>query len=98
MLKDSKSLEISCYVIGAGAFGVFFRWMQLQLAYENGLPGKSVWHAFVLLLIAASAAVFYYFIRNFEKAGLTVPGSFFEALSNKGRLFTVLRWLFGGIL
>ena len=98
MLKDSKSLEISCYVIGAGAFGVFFRWMQLQLAYDNGLPGKSVWHALVLLLIFASAAVFWYFVRSFEKAGLSVPTDFYEALSNKGKLFTILRWLFGGIL
>ena len=68
MLKDSKSLETCCYVIGAGAFGIFFRWMQLQLAFDDGLPGKSVWHFFVLLLIAASAAVFWYFIRKFEKA------------------------------
>ena len=40
MLKDSKSLETCCYIIGAGAFGIFFRWMQLQLAIENGLPEK----------------------------------------------------------
>ena len=85
MLKDSKSLETCCYVIGAGAFGIFFRWMQLQLAFDNGLPGKSVWHFFVLLLIAASAAVFWYFIRKFEKAGLSLSGNFFEALSNGGK-------------
>ena len=52
----------------------------------------------VLLLIAASAAVFWYFIRKFEKAGLSLSGNFFEALSNKGKLYTVLRWVFGGIL
>ena len=98
MLKDSKSLETCCYIIGAGAFGIFFRWMQLQLAFENGLPEKSVWHTFVLLLIAASAAVFWYFIRKFEKAGLSLSGDFFEALSNSGKLYTVLRWLFGVIL
>lgn len=98
MLKDSKSLETCCYVIGAGAFGIFFRWMQLQLAFEDGLPEKSVWHFFVLLLIAASAAVFWYFIRKFEKAGLTLSGDFFEAFSNGGKLYMVLRWLFGGIM
>ena len=98
MLKDSKSLETCCYVIGAGAFGVFFRWMQLQLAFDNGLPGKSVWHIFVLLLIAASAAVFWYFIRKFEKEGLVLSGNFFEALSNSGKLYMILRWLFGVIL
>ena len=98
MLKDSKSLETCCYVIGAGAFGIFFRWMQLQLAFDNGLPGKSVWHFFVLLLIAASAAVFWSFIRKFEKAGLSLSGNFFEALSNGGKVYTVLRWALGGIL
>ena len=98
MLKDSKSLETCCYVIGAGAFGIFFRWMQLQLAFEAGLPENSVWHVFILLLIAASAAVFLHFIRKFDKAGLSVPDNFFEALSNNGKLYTVLRWLLGGIL
>ena len=98
MLKDSKSLETCCYVIGAGAFGIFFRWMQLQLAFENGLPEKSVWHFFVLLLIVACAAVFWYFIRKFEKAGLSLSGNFFEAFSNSGKLYTILRWLFGAIL
>ena len=98
MLKDSKSLETCCYVIGAGAFGIFFRWMQLQLAFENGLPEKNVWNFFVLLLIAASAAVFWYFIRKFEKAGLSLSGNFVEAFSNSGKLYTILRWLFGVIL
>ena len=98
MLKDSKPLEVSCYVIGAGAFGVFFRWMQLQLAYENGLPEKSVWHFFVLLLIGAAAGTFFYFIRKQEKEHLAVPKDFFEALHNEGKLYTVIRWLTGLIM
>ena len=98
MLKDTKSLEVSCYVLGAGAFGFFFRWMQLQLAYENGLPGKSVWNFFVILLIAVGAVVFYSFIRKTAQSGLGVPGNFFEALSNGGRLYGVFRWAVGLIL
>ena len=99
MLKDSKSLEVSCYVLGAGAFGVFFRWMQLQLAYNSeGLPGKSVWNFFVILLIAAGAAVFWYFVIRNEKAGLTVPDDFFSALSNPGKLYAVLGWFIGLIM
>ena len=74
MLKDSKSLEVSCYVLGAGAFGVFFRWMQLQLAYNaEGLPDRSVWNFFIILLIAVAAGIFWYFIRRNEKAGLSLP-------------------------
>ena len=29
--SGKKSLELICYIAGAGAFGVFLRWMQLQL-------------------------------------------------------------------
>lgn len=99
MLKDSKSLEVSCYVLGAGAFGVFFRWMQLQLAYNSeGLPGKSVWNFFVVLLIAACAGIFWYFVRRNEKAGLAVPDDFFTALSNPGKLHALFRWGIGVIM
>ena len=98
MLKDSKSLEVSCYVLGAGAFGVFFRWMQLQLAYDDGLPGKSVWHFFVVLLIGAAAGVFYYFIRKTVNSGLGLSDDFFEALENNGKLYAVIRWLIGIIM
>ena len=99
MLKDSKSLEVSCYVLGAGAFAVFFRWMQLQLAYNSeGLPGKSVWNFFVVLLIAASAAVFWHFVRRNEKNSLTLPADFFQALSNPGKLYSFFRWMIGLIM
>ena len=98
MIKDSRALEISCYVLGAGAFGVFFRWMQLQLAYDNGLPGKSVWHFFVILLIAAGAVVFQFFIRKQSREHLTVPTDFFAALHNDGKLYTVIRWGIGLIM
>ncbi len=44
--SGKKSLELICYIAGAGAFGVFLRWMQLQLAFnELGLAEKSSFHA-----------------------------------------------------
>ena len=99
MLKDSKPLEVSCYALGAGAFGVFFPCMQLQLAYNSeGLPGKSVWNFFVVLLIAACAGIFWYFVRRNEKAGLAVPDDFFTALSNPGKLHALFRWGIGVIM
>ena len=40
MQKDA--LEKTCYVGGAGAFGVFIRWLQTQVAYnDEGLPDAS---------------------------------------------------------
>ena len=48
--SGKKSLELICYIAGAGAFGVFLRWMQLQLAFnELGLPEKSRVHAVLIL-------------------------------------------------
>ena len=45
-----KSLELCCYVIGGGAFSVFLRWLQNQLAFnELGLPEKSSLHVFLVL-------------------------------------------------
>ena len=45
---QKKSLEISCYVCGAGAFGVFFRWLQDQMAFdEAGLAERSVFNYLV---------------------------------------------------
>ena len=44
MQKDA--LEKTCYVGGAGAFGVFIRWLQLQVAFNDdgaaaARPGKA---------------------------------------------------------
>ena len=33
--SGKKSLELACYIGGAGAFGVFLRWLQLQLAFNE---------------------------------------------------------------
>lgn len=45
-----KSLELGCYVAGGGAFGMFLRWLQLQLGFnELGLADpiqllKNIWN------------------------------------------------------
>ena len=98
-MKDSRSLEISCYVAGAGAFGVFFRWMQLMLAYnDENLPDASAWNVLVPLLIAASAFVFIRFLKGMKKERLCLPEDFFAALGNEGKLYSVCRWVIGGIM
>ena len=48
--SGKKSLELACYIGGAGAFGVFLRWLQLQLAFnELGLPDPSAFHVGLIL-------------------------------------------------
>ena len=94
-----KPLEITCYVAGAGAFGVFFRWLQDQLAFdEAGLNEKSVFNFFVPALIIAAALVFRRFIRGMKEQKLAPPESYCDALFNPGKLFAALRWLAGVIM
>ena len=72
-----KPLEISCYVAGAGAFGVFFRWLQDQLAFdENGLNERSVFNLLVPVMVIASALVFWHFIRAMQDRRIAPPNDF----------------------
>lgn len=96
---QKKSLEISCYVCGAGAFGVFFRWLQDQMAFNDaGLAEKSAFHVLVPLFIIAIGVFFLKIVDNARNSRYYLPDDFCEALENKGRLFGVFRWLAGGIM
>lgn len=90
--SGKKSLEIACYVGGAGAFGVFLRWMQHQMAFnELGLPEKSLFHPVLILFALAAAGVFLYFIHRFELQRLYLPDEFSAAFSNTGKWYLLAR-------
>ena len=94
-----KVMEISCYVAGAGAFGVLLRWLQDQLAFnEDGLPDPSAFHVMLPAFILICAAVFWRFVKRYDKAGFSVPESFSAAFRNEGRLYAFLRWVIGGLM
>ena len=94
-----KPLEICCYVAGAGAFGVFFRWLQDQLAFdENGLNERSFFNLLVPAMVIASALVFRHFIRSMQDKRLAPPKDFCKALYNPGKIFAILRWLAGLVM
>ena len=94
--SGKKSLELACYIAGAGAFGVFLRWMQLQLAFnELGLAEPSGFHIFLILFVLAAAAVFLYFINRYQKQRLYLPDEFSAAFSNVGKLYVAARILAG---
>lgn len=93
---QKKSLEITCYVAGAGAFGVFLRWLQDQLAFdENGLSEPSVFNFLVPLMLLAAAWMFTRFIIKIQDDKCYVPRDFCDALFNPGKLFAVARWAIG---
>lgn len=99
MQMQKKSLEICCYVCGAGAFSVFLRWLQDQLAFnEEGLVDKSIFNFLVPAFIIVCAFVFLRFVDGFKSRRFYLPDSFNEAFSNEGKLFTFFRWTFGIIM
>ena len=96
---QKRSLEINCYVVGAGAFGVLFRWLQDQLAFdEAGLAEQSVFNLLVPALALAALVAYVRLVDRVQDEKLYVPREFCEALFNPGRLFTVLRWLTGAVM
>ena len=92
---QKKSLEITCYVAGAGAFGVFLRWLQDQLAFDENGSEPSVFNFLVPLMLLAAAWMFTRFINKIQDDKCYVPRDFCDALFNPGKLFAVARWAIG---
>ena len=94
-----KSLEITCYVCGAGAFGVFFRWLQVMMAFDDqGLNEKSAFNLLVPVIILASAWMFNRFLNQFKAEKLYVHSDYCQALFNPGKLFAIARWTAGIVM
>ena len=94
-----RSLEITCYVCGLGAFGVFFRWLQVMMAFdEAGLNEKSAFNLLVPAMIIGAVFVFRGFIKQIRAERRYLPDEYCEALFNPGKLFTVIRWAAGGLM
>ena len=91
--SGKKSLEIACYIGGAGAFGVFLRWLQLQLAFnELGLPDQSLFHALSFCsVVGAAAGSFSGLVHRFEKQRLYLPDEFSGGLLQPGALYRIAR-------
>ena len=97
--SGKKSLELCCYVAGAGAFGVFLRWLQLQLGFsEDGLADPSLLHWAVILFVLAAAVVFVMFIRRFQKQLFYLPEDFSPAFNNDGKWYLAARIAAGLLL
>lgn len=94
MQKDA--LKKTCYIGGAGAFGVFFRWLQTQVAFnDEGLPNPSVFNVLVPLVIVAAGVLFFRFARGYKNGRYYLPSSFSGALRCEGPVYTALRWVIG---
>ena len=109
--KDYRPLEYSLYVICAGAFGLFLRWMQVMLAFnEDGLPDPSAFHVMLPGYLLICALVFRSFVRRIERENCEIPSEFPAAFSNgltavqlKNNVMDVniygpVRWLIGAAM
>lgn len=88
-----KPLELSLYVAGAGAFGVFLRWLENQLAFEKetGLAKASAFHVMAIAFVILCGVVFWRFLRKIEAANYEVPADFSRALWSGVKLHIALR-------
>ena len=97
--QAKDALEKTCYVAAGGAFGVFIRWLQLQIAFnDDGLPDASVFNVLVPLAVLAAAILFFVFIRQYRDRGYYLPSSYTKALQNDGFLYALMRRLLGAVM
>lgn len=94
-----KPLEICLYVAGAGAFGVFLRWLENNLAFnELGLADPSAFHWMLIAFLVACVLVFRSFLRQMDRQDLALPGDFARALGDQAQLFRILSIAAGAIM
>lgn len=94
-----NTLERTCYVIGAGAFGVFIRWMQDMMAFDDaGLSEKSFWNIMLPLYMIIAAITFLRYVDSLRNKHYYMPDDFCSALRNEGKFFRFLRWAVGIIM
>lgn len=95
---QKEALEKTCYIGGAGAFGVFIRWLQTQVAYnDEGLADASIFNVLVPLSILAALCVFFFFVKRYREKHYHLSAAFTKALRNDGLLYLALR-VFLGVL
>lgn len=93
------ALENACYVLGAGAFSVFIRWLQIAAGTtEEGLFNDTVWCYLVPITMAAGLVVVWYLCRKIKKARLYMDDDVTVSLRNDGKLYKVLRIVIGAAM
>ena len=86
MLKNNKAndaLIMLCYTCAFGAFGAFFRWLQMQVARdtETGMINPSILNILLPLLIVAAAVVLWLRTRKLTDDQTVFPTGMSEARS-----------------
>ena len=74
-------LETSLFLLGAGAFGFFFRWIQLEAGFnDDNLPDPSIWNWILPLSVLALAWYYRRIVRSYADAPAYLPNGLKETL------------------
>ncbi len=96
---QKKPLELCLYAAGAGAFGLFLRWLENQLAFdEQGLAEPSAFHFMLIAFLIACYVVFWRFLRQIDRKNYYVPTKLEEALHSEVKLHLVLSFAAGFVI
>ena len=92
-----NALIISCYVCALGAFGAFFRWLQIQIFYDpvTGIMTGSVWGILLPLMIIAVAVVFYSLIKKLLDRNLIPPVKLYDMFRGTTLVYPAVAWTIG---
>ncbi len=95
-----RALETCCYIIGAGAFGVFIRWLHnVAGTNEEKLYNESLWSILVPVVIIIGALIFVGMVRKLAKDRYYVDEeNVCEALCNTGKIYAAIRIVIGVIM
>lgn len=97
---QKKALSVNAYVVAAGAFGAFFRWLQNQTAFEadTGLLKPGAINYIVPLVLLAAAFLFYRIVKGFKKQELTAPDDVWHAFRAKHLAYPVAYYCTAGLM
>ena len=92
-----NALIISCYVCALGAFGAFFRWLQIQIFYDpvTGIMSGSAWGILLPLMIIAVAVVFYSLIKKLLDRNLIPPVKLYDMFRGTTLVYPAVAWTIG---
>ncbi len=103
MLKDDKikdALTMLCYVCALGAFGAFFRWLQMQTARDadTGMMNPSILNILLPLTIIAAALVLWQRSRKLTAGEYAFPEGMSDALRGLSIVYIVCAWVIAALM
>lgn len=97
--KANDALIMLCYTCAFGAFGAFFRWLQMQVARdtETGMINPSILNILLPLLIVAAAVVLWLRTRKLTDDQTVFPTGMSEALRGLSILYIIFAWIIAAL-